>query len=1346
MPGTRAPGQSGAIVKSRSLADILRNMSRAGQDELARRFRAEQAQQSATFNRANLAATVAARRLVRGPRRRKPQAPRASQQPADAADEEGALYVGSIKFNYLFKPSEEGSKIKHAYATFQYKRPYYPTDEQVKLAIDEELECLAKQSPFAWAREVDPPKRIVSIHRVDLTPADVQTVRMRDASAPLMPHLGNDAYNAAAGRDGLCVFNYFGWYRKACTRPPKACESDDMIGLGLLGKLGTPSNKTPKPLAAKLLRDGPVKAAIAALKRDGATLEHVHNMCGRLGVSCYAVDGSRNLVHAYHPPERDEHLGSVFVCVQGGHLYPVDNEPGSHSSHQSIAQRAAMLQPGALSAAGTGTAGCRRPKARGPRGPTARCRQGGGAPKAPFAGRVVYHEDVRDPAALMLELMAESLATEGRLTAPVVKLDKDGRIMYFTFGRGAAAVRHSLNNRHAEAAVVAAALGLECREGDSLAGVAAAHFAEHMKRVPKSELNGQADALYRTPGVKDRTHLGLTNPQEYGEERLRALVHAGLQVLSADGLTEAGRNQLVAVAVDKNKAYAHAMYEPLGEWCRFDYTDTVEPFDASVSIHALKRGHYLVETDDYTILHGRNVYNVAILQYADAHGVDFEITHQLLASHSQPRDVFRPMISALAAATHWSPAAKERGLGARDMDRAHKSTLATLTGLLGRDKQRQISAHHLTTDVADAWRYCQRVGAFEAGGPRLYLVDLLAGGAGQSLRPAEARLPQHLYMYGVEQATPLLDNHVPMYVDMLCFHNMYLHMAIQETPGECVLRKTDAFISVMPRWMVPARPPQPAARSVAAVPAEVCAASSLAAIASAHVRVADMGHWKRMTDPKDFKYFHELAVRDVEEFDLRLPKWTHHADVHDSAQFAGEGSPGIALLERAGGLMVKACGGAGKSYLGKQIRAHYGAGRVLCVALTNQAALNLGGMTIARLGCMDVAKEELSLRNTRTLMAGVRVVIVDEFSMVGCKELQFLVRLKRAFPDVLFVCMGDPMQCANPHRPAGDVFEHPDACELTCGALVELTRNYRTADAKLLALMGRQRAGAALPLRDVEAEFQRDPDWRSDVHIVPSTVTMCWVNEQMMARRKPAGAPLVRQAPCYEKSVDTYLYAGLPLMSTVNARDGSTLNSELFEVCAVDAAASAFTVRRASAREGAAPELVYKFGELHGRFNVAYARTVHKAQCVTLDAPFTVWDMHRMTDPRVQYTALSRATRADLVRFERTPRGLGTRLERAVRKLLQGYAGQDRRAGRRQEPVTDAMVQQALGVCEAQGWECAHCQVQLKVKETKNDPDVLTFDRDDDAAPHSFAANTMRAVCRHCNVAHRNRRLGQVAV
>jgi hypothetical protein len=93
-------------------------------------------------------------------------------------------------------------------------------------------------------------------------------------------------------------------------------------------------------------------------------------------------------------------------------------------------------------------------------------------------------------------------------------------------------------------------LGIEY-EGQSLVQVACTFFTTRTKTFPKSRPNVQVDALLRSEGAKHRVHLGLTNPDEYGEERLRRLLGQG----DYDCYDDERPNEVVAWAMDLCKAH-----------------------------------------------------------------------------------------------------------------------------------------------------------------------------------------------------------------------------------------------------------------------------------------------------------------------------------------------------------------------------------------------------------------------------------------------------------------------------------------------------------------------------------------------------------------------------------------------------------------------------------------------------------------------------------------------------------------------------------------------------------------------------------------------------------------------
>jgi hypothetical protein len=1248
---------------------------------------------------------------ARARRRLRQRAPGTEQKPP-AGPQAGALYSGTIKFVYKYRVADsdvEGVKVGNA--TYNSAAP--PTPAEVKRAIDEFLEWKRNSSEVAWIAEADPPRRWVNVERVDKSPLDVRKERARDAGAPLMPHLGDDGYDT--GR-GCCVVDYFVHFNKMNSRKSSALRSEEDICLGLAGKLGDFGTVLRVPERRELVRDLGVKSFIEYLRTEGVTAGEIAQLCNSLGVTFYLCDVEGHLIQAYAPTRRDPNANrSVFGCIHNGHFYPVD------ARHKSISNVARAM-------AGNQVSKWRRQ----------RREERADAAEASRA-RVVVHEAVEDPTCLMLRQALAHRGARGRLTFPHdIRLDQDGHVGFFKIGRTEA---HVVNKDCRAAEALLAALKLEGAGVTSLVAAVRAFKEDRLKGLLKSRPNTQVDAVLRTPGVKDRAHLGMLDGR-YREAQLTKLL--------ARAETACEPDAEVAYGMDMCKAYPSALCEPLDDFPVIDYMDRVAAYEDDLEEEDFPFGLCVARTDDYTMLHGDNVYTSAFLRLARREGIAFRVTHVIAASRALPRDAFRaPVVELVEAATGPEVEAMyERALvraitdhddpraACRDLEpgAVAKKALVAFYGLLAVDVLRLPPRMMLTYNNADIWRHMQAKGVLSNPAVHTMHVQDLFGPESlyPNLRTAFGR--KSLYMCGVESHWPLAQHHVPATLAMHDAHNHAMYKLAWAMGGRPLYRKVDMIIVKTRRDGVLSSVDVGGERTPLAREDMAPAARAL---------LGQLGRCKRVRS-SDVRHLSELSSRDA--FDLRelvMPAWDTAEGLVDSDQAADI----VALAKERGGLCITGPGGVGKSYVARAFVEAYGEAAVLCAALTNTATNVLGGVTLASLGGWNKSAAELRAHGpaTRAHMAGKSVVIVDEFSMVGPAELGLVADLKRSYPDVIFVPMGDDMQLRHPTLTAdADVFNHPDTLWLAAGTRVDLRVNHRIVCPVLAGILARLRnkglSERERVIRDL-SPFGQDP-WSTRVHITVGVRDMCYVNARVMDMHRPADAPMVPANLQYETSIDTYVYAGLPLMSSVNAKDGSTQNQERFVVTRVEG--GVFAVRRREARPGwdADAELEFKLGQVQSRFVVNYASTAFKTQSITVREPMTVWDLPRMREARLTYTALSRAAvpiaQVHAGRLPELP--WDTRFERNVQRKLEAYRSADRKEGRTPATVTVADV---LGMYEAQGGHCYYCAVQLKTKDYKaGDDDQFSVDRECDAQGHCLATNRLIMSCKACNVAHRNKRLG----
>lgn len=1268
------------------------------------------------------------------------QAARRSKRRAKPAAAAGGTYQYTIDVAYRNVAAKYPDVVIHH--TVAYNADHELTPPELDLVVDEALRLLAmdytaSKTPYDPVEVRD--QRKVQLHRL---PAAGKARALADAKlkAASVPGLSGVSVVPATplDRPGECVMNalraFYGDTLKklvgtafAKDVEQGAFHPNDVVALALLGHWGTYGETDGLAVTAanvrKLLKKRKVRAAVDALCADGVTCHQLLAFARAAGVHMYLRDED-NADFMWWPQhgykgKLNENVRAMVARVQNSHLYAID---GPTEAYRSASRVRSAHKP-------TGAA------------------DDGEAKEAAALVTRAYHGDVANG----FKELWEAMVDEGRRAGTDLVFPTDVRLSHkghgitsFAFERpdGGKLVHVMDEDKTALCDAIAARVGLDA--GLSLPQIAAALAARHCAALPTSCPNPNVDRVLRTEGLKNRAHHGLCDSDITGDQ-LRELVRHGR-----------------ASCRDVCKAHPAEMLAAKDEWMALAFHDDFEAWNRPQDFAPLPLGLYAVTTDDMNLFGGSGVYTRRLLEEARDESIDYEITAFCPASVKAPADAFHALVTATVEATH--PFDLPFGVDADDMAAAAKVMLASHAGRLGKDAESTVSKLHINTDR-------ERVGEWVTDAKKMKGVPIVMELPDLADAAYAGDAP---FMYGYQSAAPLAEHNVPMYMQLTDHAAIRLHRLRKAMGGRMLYRKVDLIVMEGPPACVEDDPRD--AVDVTKLPIDgdrLSVGLRVDADGGVRINVTSVATHARRTlatfgtsrpEHDVPKYIVEMAARALSEgTEFVAPEWTD-MPFNDSSQAADGGPLLQALVATKDGALTKGKPGVGKTFVVKQLQEHYGADAVMCVAPTHAAAGLLGGRTIASFIGLNTRTRQVGLKGIRSRLKGIQVIVVDEFSMVGAVYLRAFCAIKRAFPDIKWILLGDERQLP-PVEDDRSCFDLSATRWLVGNRRVTLTVSHRN-EPELEAVMEDAWAG-----RSIAARLRCEP-LDCAVHFAADNVT-CWaVNDVMMAREKPADAVHVPEDATDERSREAWLFAGLPLVARTpprpkkpaSSKDAQAddeseeaelpsrdvkrpsdedqghavaYNMERFLVTAVRPDGSFDAQSLARGHTVSLPLAAF-----HAHFVVGFCMTVHKAQGQTIAEDFAVWNPHLM-DKRCLWTALSRGKRLDQIHVG-TLAYLGLdavmkRRDQAIMTKLRTYKTHDRAMGR---PICDATLEDCHAILARQDEKCFHCSRDLKVAgyEAK-DKSQLSWDRIRDGAAHGHTVGNLVASCLACNEAHKNHKL-----
>jgi len=392
------------------------------------------------------------------------------------------------------------------------------------------------------------------------------------------------------------------------------------------------------------------------------------------------------------------------------------------------------------------------------------------------------------------------------------------------------------------------------------------------------------------------------------------------------------------LSADINKCYRSIMENPMDDFMTVDFNSRVVK-----SGFTNEFGLYYVKTSDMSILHGSNWYSNNILKMASDNNVSFQ-TLYFIQGIRQDKTMLKKIIDEMK--DRFSP-------------EITKTLINSISGYLGKTESYSYSLE-VDSDINRVWESIpQNINDF--------------------FFQEKKYNDKSMYLFGKKTTKQLLQNNLPMYIQILDWANMLMSKYILELGGfdNLLYRKTDAFImkdvGIQPNFS------------------------------------DEIGGYKENPPPIFMK---TTTSRNV-SYKYSPLKWAIKKDIKTSDDFEK-----INEHLQTKSLMISARAGTGKSYVINKVNEM---NKCVKLAFTNKASLNIGGETIHKfLGIDD--NHKCSLMFVLNKLKNIDIVIIDEISMIDKFLWKILYEIKY-MTGIRFLLCGDYRQLP-PVEDNTDYFNH----------------------------------------------------------------------------------------------------------------------------------------------------------------------------------------------------------------------------------------------------------------------------------------------------------------------------------
>ncbi len=346
----------------------------------------------------------------------------------------------------------------------------------------------------------------------------------------------------------------------------------------------------------------------------------------------------------------------------------------------------------------------------------------------------------------------------------------------------------------------------------------------------------------------------------------------------------------------------------------------------------------------------------------------------------------------------------------------------------------------------------------------------------------------------------------------------------------------------------------------------------------------------------------------IHDKSVNFPTYTIDTSMNWNVVYEKEGEE---FPQYSGSYLVTGLAGFGKSYIVKQ-QAEYDEGTTLRLAFTNVAKENICDETHPAntlnscfgINCLTGKCSEKRLNNLRN----IKTIIITEVFMIPSYIMGYLSKIKHEFPNIKFICEGDPKQT----RPVGE--EHINWLDtkllhtLCDGNMIQLTINKRNDETK-----NYERIFEGKEL-DGNKYSNREPQ---EINICRTNAMRVTINHDMMNKADY----FIPKNKKNDKSQDMWINTDTPMMCIKNDKKLKLVNGKMYKLEKIE---------KDNIEIGGT---CFKKDDLISEyFVVAHAVTNHKIQGLTIKCKFNIYEWNKM-DIREKYTAYSRTSDGDNVKI-----------------------------------------------------------------------------------------------------------------
>lgn len=343
------------------------------------------------------------------------------------------------------------------------------------------------------------------------------------------------------------------------------------------------------------------------------------------------------------------------------------------------------------------------------------------------------------------------------------------------------------------------------------------------------------------------------------------------------------------------------------------------------------------------------------------------------------------------------------------------------------------------------------------------------------------------------------------------------------------------------------------------------------------------------------------------------PIWNEYEEPEDYKQYLED-------LKQMGSFFIQGDGGSGKSYTVVQLMKEMSNKEFIFLSFTNKVVIELKKKGAELCYTLDKFFHKDNKRNLRNIYA----LVIDEFSMIPMHFLSKLIKIKKQYPALEFMILGDEKQLPPVITDGAKCYKYTNTF------VMKYLCKFNYVQARYKPEYSRYDQATY----DILTEFvekQQLSDKLKDKALKPGLMqNLCYYKKTAERVNEECRQLFIKNNPNAVKITNDF-YVGMKVISNENNPILDIYNSETFEI--VNYNKPNISIKSDLTGETTQVSIL----SFKRKFNLAYCITIHRSQGSTLEGEYNIYDISSLTF-ELMYVAMSRCRNIDNVHFKYNPR------------------------------------------------------------------------------------------------------------